>query len=113
MEPIFVRRSGGAAARLPELVRECGDFIVSECSDAMPGRGLVSVFESLPRTLVSGQVFLLPMLFADTMSVGGAVLQFGGELMVLVVRSVVIASGHVRSHSCTTVTNLSFGHSRA
>src|SRR5580658_692215 len=65
----------------------------------MPGCALPRVFQSLPRTLVPGQVFLFPMVFAHAMGMGGAVLQFGGALMVLVVRSVVITSGHVRSSS--------------
>ena len=42
--------------------------------------------------LVSRQVILLPLLFPDAMGVRGAVVQFGGALMVLVMRSVVIAS---------------------
>jgi len=104
MEPIFVGRPGRAAAGLPEFMREGRDFSVSECSDAMPGRGLGSVFKRLPRAFMSGQVFLFPVLFADAMSVGGAVLQFGGALMVFVVRSVVIASGHFNRLPCTAVT---------
>jgi hypothetical protein len=97
MKPIFVSRSVRAAPSLPDLMRERRDFIVSECSYAMPARSLGRVFESLPRSLVPGQVFLFPMLFADPVGMRGAVLQFGGALMVLVMRSVVIARGHVKS----------------
>jgi hypothetical protein len=44
---------------------------------------------------MSRQVILFPVLFADTVSMRGAVLQFGGPLVVFVMRSVVIASGHI------------------
>jgi hypothetical protein len=49
--------------------------------------------------LVSRQVFLFSMLLADTMGMGGAILQFFGALMILVVRSVVIACGRNSSSS--------------
>ena len=44
--------------------------------------------------LVSSQMILFPVLLGDPMSVRGDVMQFGGSLVVFVVRSVVIASGH-------------------
>jgi len=44
--------------------------------------------------LVSAEVIVLSMLFRSPMGVCGAVVQFRGALMVLVVRSVVISSGH-------------------
>jgi hypothetical protein len=43
------------------------------------------MLESLPRTLVSRQMILSSMLFGDTMSMRGAIVQFGGALMILVV----------------------------
>ena len=43
---------------------------------------------------VSRQVILFPLLFANTMSVRSRVVQFGGALVVLVMRSVVVSSGH-------------------
>jgi len=43
---------------------------------------------------VSSQVILLSLLLANAMGVRGAVVQFGGLLVILVMRSVVIASRH-------------------
>jgi len=56
---------------------------------------LFGVLEGLPRALVSSRVFLLPLLFTGAMGVGGEVVQFSGPLMVFVMRSVVISSGHI------------------
>jgi len=84
VKPIFIRRSFGTAANAPEFVSEGRDVIVSERGNAMRGRSLRRVFEGLPRLLVSRQVVLFPVLFADTMGMSGAVLQFGGPLMVFV-----------------------------
>ena len=75
---------------------------MSECGDAMSNRGSLrrmpmiirGVLVSLTRLFVSREVLLLSVLLADTMSMRGAVLQFRGFLVVLVVRSVVIASRH-------------------
>ena len=52
------------------------------------------MLKSLPRLFVSGQMFLLAMLLAGTMCMRGAVVQFGGTLMVFIMRSVVITSRH-------------------
>ncbi len=46
--------------------------------------------------LVSRQVIRFSLLLGDTMGVRGAVVQFGGCLVVLVMRSVVITSGHIK-----------------
>jgi hypothetical protein len=44
--------------------------------------------------LVSSQVILFSLLLGDTMGMRGAVVQFSSSLVVLVMGSVVIASGH-------------------
>jgi hypothetical protein len=46
--------------------------------------------------LVSRQVIRFSLLLGDTVGVRGAVVQFGGCLVVLVMRSVVITSGHIK-----------------
>jgi hypothetical protein len=57
--------------------------------------GLLGVFESLPGELLPGLVILLVMGHRGApMSVRGKVVQLGGALMILVMRSVVIARGH-------------------
>jgi hypothetical protein len=78
------------------------DIIVSERGDAMCGRSRLSrlmaiwgMLEGLPRMLVSRDVILVSLLLADTMGMRGAVLQFVGTLVVLVMRSAVISSGHI------------------
>jgi hypothetical protein len=96
VKPIFIRRSLRTTASLPEFMSERRDILVPKRDRAMSGRSLRRVFQSLPRLLVSGQVILFPVLFADTVSMRGAVLQFGGALMVFVMRSVVIASRHIQ-----------------
>jgi len=42
------------------------------------------MFESLPRMLVPSQMFLVSMLLPNAMGVRGAILQFRGSLVVLV-----------------------------
>ncbi len=55
----------------------------------------LGVLKSLPGELLPGLVILFFMGFRGaTMSVGGTIVQLGGSLMILVVRSVVIASSH-------------------
>jgi hypothetical protein len=83
-----------------------GDFLVPKGGDAVfihrfPMRLLgmlvsfLGVLKSLPGELLPGLVILLLMGFRGaTMSVGGTIVQLGGALMILVVRSVVIASRH-------------------
>jgi hypothetical protein len=45
--------------------------------------------------LVSAQVILFSLLLGDTMGMRGTIMQFGGQRVILVVRSLVIASGHI------------------
>jgi hypothetical protein len=83
-----------------------GDILVPKGCDAMfIHRGLMrllgmlvrdlGVLKSLPGALLPGLVILLLMGFRGaTMSVGGAIVQLGGALMILVMRSVVVTSGH-------------------
>jgi len=89
--PIFFGRSFRTTPGGPERIRECRDFIVPKCGDAMAGRSrlrmpmrLFRVLEGLPRLLVSRQVLLLPVLLGGPMGVGGDVVQFGGPLVVFV-----------------------------
>jgi hypothetical protein len=56
----------------------------------------VSVLQGLTRLLVSSQVILLPLLLANTIGVRAGVVQLGGSLMVLVMRSVVVACRHIQ-----------------
>jgi hypothetical protein len=83
-----------------------GDILVPKGGDAMfIHRGLMrllgvlvrdlGVLKSLPGALLPGLVILLLMGFRGaTMSVGGTIVQLGGTLMILIVRSVVIANRH-------------------
>ena len=56
--------------------------------------GVMRVLQGLPGMLVSREVILLPVLLGDTMGVRGGIVQFGGPLVVLVMRSVVVTSRH-------------------
>ena len=101
MKPIFLRRSFRTASRLPELIGEGRDFVVPEGGHAMSGSSrlrmlmsVVRVLQSLPGVLVPAQVILLSMLLGDPMGMRRGVVQFGGALVILVMRSVVIAGGH-------------------
>src|ERR1019366_7141824 len=104
MEPIFFRRTVRTASRLPEFTSQDGDIFVPEGRDAMPHgnclsmlMSLLGVLQRLPRVLLPRQVILLIVLFGNTMHVRGLVVQFGGPLVVFVMRSVVIACRHLRS----------------
>jgi hypothetical protein len=86
---------------------QCGSLLMAKDRDAVLIHGhrahLLGVFvsmlgmlESSPGKLLSGLVILLLMSFRSApMSVGGTIVQLRGPLMILVVRSVVIASGHL------------------
>ena len=72
-----------------------------EGGDAMPTCnrvrmlvGVLRLFKGLARMLVPAQVIALSMLLGDTMGLRGAVVEFGGSLVVLVVQSVVVARRH-------------------
>ena len=59
---------------------------------------LLGVLQSPPGALLPGLVILFLMGFRGaTMSVGGAIVQLGGPLMIFVMRSVVITSRHLES----------------
>jgi hypothetical protein len=71
--------------------------------DAMTGgrrlgvlMGIVRVLKCLPRKLVPRKVILLSVLLGDAMGMRRHVVQFGGPLMVFVMRSVVVTSGHIQ-----------------
>src|SRR5580704_8776443 len=100
-KPIFIRRSFRTSSRSPELVSQRRDVIMSERGDAMSVfrrvtmlMGVLRVLKSLPRMLVSRLVILFSLLLRNPMAMRSGVVQFGGALMVLVVRSIVISSGH-------------------
>jgi hypothetical protein len=89
--PIFFRRSVGTAAGLPKFVSQGGNVGMPEGGNAVSDRrsSLVIVrglrmLGSLPCQFMSGQVILLSLLLGYTMRVSGAILQFGGSLVVLV-----------------------------
>jgi hypothetical protein len=69
---------------------------MSYCS--RPGiRMLVrGVFEGVPRLLVCRQMIWFSLLLGHAMGMGANILQFGGPLVVLVMRSIVMTSGHVQ-----------------
>ena len=55
---------------------------------------LLGVLKGLAGMLVSAEMFLLSMFFAGAVGVGGEIVQFGGQLVIFVVGSVVIACRH-------------------
>ena len=82
MEPVFLRRSVWTASGLPVFVSQGFDLGMSECGNAMAECSnwrllvLVSlrgVLQSLPRILMSREVFLFSVLLAGTMGVRRAV----------------------------------------
>jgi hypothetical protein len=98
-EPVFFGGLFRTALGLPDFMCAGGNLFMTERSDAMDiRRVLVSVFgvlKSLPGMLRAGQVFLLLfMLFRCAMGVRGNVVEFRRPLMILIVRSVVIACRH-------------------
>ncbi len=92
----------GTASSLPQFIGEGCDVGMSECGDAMSDRisplsmlmNSVGMLQALTRMFVTSQVVLLSVLLGDTMGVFGKVVQFGALLVVLVMRSVVIAGRH-------------------
>jgi hypothetical protein len=75
---------------------------MSECRNAMSNRSSPGVRMSfrrmllgLARLFVSRQVFRLSLLLGNPMGMRGDIVQFRGLLVVLVMGSVVIPSGHI------------------
>jgi hypothetical protein len=82
-------------------MRQGSDFPMPESGDAVPHRCfmtlqlvLLRMLKRLPGMLVSREMFLFSILFAHPMRVGGAVFQFGGALVVLEMRSVIVSGRH-------------------
>jgi hypothetical protein len=79
---------------------QCSDFIMSEGHDAVSGhrpRHLVRPFrvlQGLAGMFVPSLMFLLPVFLTGAVGVCGEVMQLGCPLMIFVMRSVVISSGH-------------------
>ena len=81
VEPVFLRRSGWTASRLPVFIGEGCDLNMSERGDAMSNRGwrwsvpmaVRDVFQGLPGMLVSGEVILFSLVLGNTMGVRRAV----------------------------------------
>jgi hypothetical protein len=76
---------------LPEFVRQGGDIVMSESHDAVPHSCfmtlpllLLRVFEHFPGMLVSCEIWLFSIVFANAVRVGGAVFEFGRALVILV-----------------------------
>ena len=66
---------------------------------SLPGTlvSLWGVLQSLPGALLAGLMILFLMGFLSArMSVGGAFVQLGGPLMILVMRSVIVTGRHIR-----------------
>src|ERR1700678_2707931 len=87
-------------------MRQARDVIMSETGDAVSDRWRVTmpllvlrVLKRLPGVLVSREVWLFSILLAYAMCVGRAVFEFGRALVVLVMGSVVVSSGHRASRS--------------
>jgi hypothetical protein len=105
-KPVHVRRSFRTASSLPEFMSQRLGVLVPKDLDAalihrlrakLPGMlvSLLGMLKSSPGELLSGLMVLFLMGFGRTvMSVGGAIVQLGGPLMVLVMRSVVVACRH-------------------
>jgi hypothetical protein len=62
-KPILLRRSFGTAPRLPQLLRERGDFVMPKWGNAVPGRNrlgmpvrLLRVLQGVAGMLMPGQV---------------------------------------------------------
>ena len=55
---------------------------------------LCRVLEGLPCMLVSRQVILFSVLLGGAMGMRSQIVQFGGSLVILIVRSVVVACRH-------------------
>jgi hypothetical protein len=84
-----------------------GDFAVPKDRDAVFIHGvllhlpdmlvnLLGVLQGLPRVLLPGLVILLFMgIGGGSVSMGGTVVQIGRALMILVMRSVLVASRHL------------------
>ena len=104
--PIFFRRSLRTASGLPQRMSQRCDVVVTKPGNAvfihrvsMRLLGMLvsflGVLQSLPGEFLPGLVILLFMSFRSAaMCVGRAIVQFGGSLMILVMRSVVISSRH-------------------
>ncbi len=78
-----------------------GDLLMPECGHAMMMRlkrllvSVLGVFQRLPRVLLSRLVVLLSVfLTRSAMGVGGEIVKFRCPLVILVMRSIVIACGH-------------------
>jgi hypothetical protein len=76
--------------------------MLSEWGDAMRSQSLLGVLmspcgvlEGLPRMLVSGLVILFSVLLGYTMGMRSEIVQFGGPLVILIVRPVVVTRGHI------------------
>ena len=106
-EPVLFRRSFRTASALPQRIGQFGDFAVPKDRDAVfihrlpvHSRGVVvsplGVLKSLPGVFLSGLVILLFVhLRSSAMSMSGTLVQLGGSLMILEMRSVVITLGHL------------------
>jgi len=85
---------------LPEFIRQGRDVGMAKSGDAVASSGLsvlvsaLRMLQSFPGILVSSQMILFSLLRRDTMGMRGDVMQFGGSLVILVMRSAVITSGH-------------------
>lgn len=98
LEPVFFRRSVGAAPGLPQFIGADRNILMPECEDAVSDRdpwcGSMAVLRlllRLSRLFVPCRMILFPVLLGNSKSVRRVIFQFGGSLMVLVMRFVFIA----------------------
>lgn len=96
--PIHFRSPFGASAGLPQLVRQCGNFAMSE--GMVPIMLLmravcVLVFVLVARLFMRRQMLFLPVFARGVVGMPSDVVQLGRPLMILVMRSVVISSRHI------------------
>jgi len=88
-------------------MRQGLDLRMPECDHAVPCRsrltplvGVLRMFERLSRMFLPRQVILFSvLLFGGTVGMRRGIVQFSRALVVLVMRSIVVASGHIQAVS--------------
>jgi hypothetical protein len=96
LEPIRLGRSFGATFGQPDFMSARRDLVVSKCGGAPRHfMSVLGVLQRLSRVFMSCQVILFSaLLVSGAMGVRGDVVKFRRPLVVFIMRSVVIASGH-------------------
>lgn len=78
-----------------------GDIVMTKCGYSMSYSRRPRVVSSFygdvfsqPRLLMTGEMFLFPVLFPNPVRMGGEIVEFSGSGMIFVVRSVVVTRRH-------------------